>query len=368
MQKKISFLALNATFDFDQIGGTDSYMRRLTSMILELGIEVEWVFYGAKNYSRDSCQGVKIIKYGLFNDALKYIESTDTNYLISCFLKPIDRFKLLKYRLPFKKNNFKLFSLSFFYPETVLKKTLRKIELCLVQYNGVLCVSKRLYDFNAGISHNVHYLPPIIPKSYFEIGYDKASNSAVTENSNLRALFLGRLDPRKGINEVISVIESVELTKNIEWSVSGIYIPEDDGNVAALQRLKSCQSVKFHEESRSSYSLKVESRVLSYFTHNDVFLQPYRSLASTVDLPLLLLEAQAAGCIVLTTLPEILNDYLYDKSEAIADKFVEKSVCLLNQYTSISTNYCITNEALQELELEYSEDAIENRLKGILNV
>ena len=368
MFKKISFLALNDTFDFDQIGGTDSYMRRLTNSMLALGVTVEWVFYGAKYYRREIIKDVDIIKFVQFNDALKHIESSDTNYLITCFLKPLDRFKLLRYKLPFKKDSFKLFSLSFFYPDTFLKKTLRKIELNLVRYDAVLCVSKRLYDFNASISNNSHYLPPIIPKSYFKVGYDKLSNLPYEENRNLRALFLGRLDPRKGIKEVISVIENKDLSNNIEWAVSGIYIPEDEGNVAALQRLKSCQSVKFNEESRSAYSLEVESRVLSYFANNDVFLQPYRSLASTVDLPLLILEAQAAGCTVLTTLPEILNDYLYDKSEAVANKFVEQSVCLLNEYTSGSINYCMTNKALQALGSEYSEQAIEKRVKGIFNV
>jgi hypothetical protein len=103
-------------------------------------------------------------------------------------------------------------------------------------------------------------------------------------------------------------------------------------------------------------------------SNNDIFIQPYRTLASTVDLPLLLLEAQAAGCTTLTTLPKVLNDYLYDKSEAIEGDFVEQSICRLNNIMSNSLSCCMTNEGLTSLQAEYSEKAIEDRLKEILNV
>ena len=38
-----------------------------------------------------------------------------------------------------------------------------------------------------------------------------------------------------------------------------------------------------------------------------------------MDLPLLILEAQACGCIVITSLPELLNDYLLYPSIAFKD-------------------------------------------------
>lgn len=368
MFKKVIFLALVDTFDFDQIGGTDSYMRRLTNSMLALGVKVEWVFYDSKIYRSEIINDVDVIKFVQFNDALKYIETADVDCMISCFLKPIDRFRLLKYRLPFKMIGFKLFSLSFFYPDTLLKRMLRKIELKTVRYDSVLCVSKRLYDFNFNVSNKSHYLPPIIPKDYFKIGYEKIIKSTRHEINSLQVLFLGRLDPRKGINEVISIIESEDLSENIKWTVSGIYIPEDEGNVAALQRLQSFECVNFNEEKRSAYSSKVEERVLSYFANNDIFIQPYRTLASTVDLPLLILEAQASGCITITTLPEILSDYLYDKSIAIGDEFLKQSVSLLNHYVSSSIDCSLTNISLQALESEYGEEAVKDKIRKIFNV
>ena len=83
----------------------------------------------------------------------------------------------------------KLISLSFFYPDTFIKKILRKIELKLVKYDKVICVSKRLYSFNEDIVDTAHYLPPIIPDAYFNIGFSKLSNQK-NEDKQVNALFL----------------------------------------------------------------------------------------------------------------------------------------------------------------------------------
>mgnify|MGYP001586584032 CR=1 FL=1 len=365
MFKKVIFFALNDTFDFDQIGGTDSYMRRLSRLLIGLGLEVVWVFYGSEKYSKVSCEGVSVVKFESFQDALKYTISGGDSYLVACFLKPLDRFRMIKYRTVFRKHRIKLLSLSFFFPDTFVKKLLRMLELKLVKYDDVLCVSKRLYRFNKGIIDNSHYLPPIIPDSYFNVGFLKLSNK--DKEKVVKALFLGRLDPRKGINEVISVIESDTLTKQIRWTVSGIYIPEDPGNIAALNRLKACDNVTFNQENRGAFSENVENRVLNFFLNNDIFIQPYRTLASTVDLPLLLLEAQAAGCTTLTTLPEVLNNYLYDKSEAIGGDFVTQCINRLNGMTANPMAFCLDEDGLVSLQLEYSEKSIEKRLREILN-
>ena len=45
---KIGFIALNETFDFNQIGGTDSYMRRLSISLVEKGHKIDWLFYNSE--------------------------------------------------------------------------------------------------------------------------------------------------------------------------------------------------------------------------------------------------------------------------------------------------------------------------------
>lgn len=367
MIKKVIFFALDDTFDFDQIGGTDSYMRRLSKLLIGLGLEVVWVFYGAHKYSKVSHEDVNVIKFEYFKDAVEYSISNSGSFLVTCFIKPIDRFRMIKHRLALRKNQIKLISLSFFYPDTFIKKVLRKIELKLVKYDDVICVSKRLYSFNEDIIDTVHYLPPIIPDAYFNIGLSKLSNKK-NENKQVNALFLGRLDPRKGINEVIAILENDILSKQIHWTVSGIYIPEDKGNIEALNRLKNFDNVAFNEENRIAYSDKVENRVLDFFLNNDIFIQPYRTLASTVDLPLLILEAQAAGCITFTTLPEVLSDYLYGKSEAIEHDFISQCTDKLNALIKNSMHYSLAEKDLASLRLEYSEQSTEKRLKDIFIV
>ena len=361
---KIKFLALSGTFGYDQIGGTDSYMRRLSHALISKNYEIEWVFYDCFDQGEDERGGIKISFFGSFKDALDHCLKDQSHTLVACYLKPFDKLKLIKLRWT---PSIQLILLSFFYPDGVFKKIFRFIEAKLLKNNGIFCASKRLADFYKKTNCKSVFLPPIVPKEYFEIGYDKVNKPTLNNPGQIRALFLGRLDPRKGISDVISLIGSPELANKVIWTVSGILIEKDPGNLEAYETLNNNDMVNFHKENRKEYSLDVESRVLSFFAKSDYFLQPYKSLSSTVDLPLLLLEAQAAGCVVMTTLPQVLSVYMFGKSRAISGNFVASCIDLFSDRSISGFRVCQTIDDLDNLKELYCEDRVVKNFRGLLN-
>lgn len=356
---KIAFVALKGTYDIDQIGGTDSYLRRLSKELIKNGHDVEWLFYGKRAEDITSKFGLKIKNFNSFSSLWQYSLDSDFDKTIVGYIKPLDRISLFLKKF-FGKNPKALYSLVFFYPDNLVKKIVRAMDVFFTGYNAVICASERLRNFNKKFSKKSFWLPPIIPELYFNIGYAKLEKSAFSECRGVPTIFLGRLDPKKGINEIIKLIEDSHLKNRVNWTVSGIYIPEDEGNINALRILKSNDNVELHVEDRKKYSEDVDNRVANFFSKNAFFLQPYTKLATTVDLPLLILEAQAAGCIVLTTLPKILDRYLVGGSCAFEENYVANVRQYLLQTKSQLYFNTISSKNLEHLEARYSSTVIYN--------
>mgnify|MGYP001191243073 CR=1 FL=1 len=351
----IKFLSLSHTFDINQIGGTDSYMRRLSDALIDRGHKVEWIFYESNEDTKIQINNLEIKKYKYFRDALEDFCKDGNSVCIVCYLKPFDRFRLFKLRL---KVDLNLYSLSWFYPDSLPKKFLRILETSFIKYKGIICVSKRLNAFHNKIGCKSYFLPPIIPDEFFEIGYEKLKRKEKHPSSRINALFLGRLDPRKGIFDVISLLDNKKMMNILNWTISGILIEKDKGNVEALNRIKSFSNINFFKEERGQYTKDVDERVKSFFLDADIFFQPYRSLSSTVDLPLLLLESQAAGCIVLTSLPDILNTYLYGSSKAIENDFTEGCINFFLDSNIVSQHLSQKKEDIDAIKNIYSERSV----------
>ena len=201
-------------------------------------------------------------------------------------------------------------------------------------------------------------LPPIVPKKYFDIGRSKITEGNILNTTNkLNVIFIGRLDPKKGINKIIKILKDNDLNKILNWTISTIIIESDKNNKNILDQLSKIDNINFIFNDRQKYSLSIENKVCDLLRENSVFVQPYENLKTTVDLPLLILESQAAGCILLTTLPEILNNYLIGESKAFGIEFEEN----FKQYifTLISSRDSTLNlDTLRKFEKEYSEDKI----------
>jgi len=80
----------------------------------------------------------------------------------------------------------------------------RKFEHFLFPYSGnIFCSSKRLTDFMGKFTKKAVYLQPIVPLEYFINPKDK------NNSENINVTFLGRIDPRKGIKNVIDLFNEI---------------------------------------------------------------------------------------------------------------------------------------------------------------
>ena len=355
----VTFIADLNCFSLQNIGGTDSYMRRLTEVLLENDFNINFVYCNTKFKRNYRYKNINIYELPNIKSVTKFIKNMDNIFI--CYLNLSDRMKFFFYKKFFCYKK-KIFLILFFFPDSCLKKIFRVIEFVSIRYTAIVCVSKRINQFAQKYYGKSYFLPPIIPDSYIKKGLSKLKESSNKKLNN--ALFLGRIDKRKGILEVLKI---AKFTKDfINWTISGIKIDSDKPQ-SILKELKEIDYIKFIMNNREEYKSTIEDDVIEYFYKNDFFLQPYKNLKSTVDLPLLILEAQACGCIVITSLPELLNDYLIYPS--IAFKNFDPSEVkdyILNFQKNSDVNQSI-KLAISNIKSNYSNKIILKKFIKILN-
>lgn len=323
---KIAFLGLNGTFDYYQIGGTDSFIRRLIDGLLCLNkdLEISCIYYNSSELSKIRHGPRFTSKYfPTFKEALHHISTSRYFHVITVYLLPKDRLNFAGFRKDMSSVTFH--NIVFFYPDSIIKRFLKFSEHYLFPYNGkTFCVSRRQFRYLKRITKNVVYLPPPVPEDYFLSLHEKP------ENEKIKITFLGRIDHRKGIEEVIHLFDEMNDDPLFECAIYGIVIPQDKNVLDIHNRLRSQFKIKFIELNRGAYSPEVDCMVKSVLKASDIFIQPYKTLDSTVDTPLLLLEAMASLCAVITTPLGNITE-IYGRSDFVIDKnnFLSNAVKLL---------------------------------------
>ena len=143
---QFSFVIDINSFSIDRIGGTDSYIRRLTDVLKRNNHSVQIIKYNKKN-RKDAIEKEKSVNtFYNFDILYKYINNLESNVFI-CYLNPFDRLRFAIRRFLFtSKENVNL--ILFFYPNSILKKLLRSIEILLADYENIICVSNRILKFS----------------------------------------------------------------------------------------------------------------------------------------------------------------------------------------------------------------------------
>jgi len=344
---KIAFFGLKEALDYFQIGGTESFVRRLSVELIRNGIGVDYVLYGGRENMELKYSEINLNYFKTFKDALNLIEDRKYNHVVTIYLLPKDR---LEYAL-FRRSNAQLALFHFVYfnwSDSLIKRALYFNEARLFPYNGKLFyISKRQYDYVKRWAKNAVYLLPPVPDEYFLEPEEKPVDDKI------KITFLGRIDPGKGINEVIEIFKSLKDDRRFECSIYGIHIPEHKESFKIHNWLKNEKDIKYIEVDRQKYSPEVEEFVINVLRETDILLQPYQRLSSTIDTPLLLLEAMASLCAVITkpfgNIPEI-----YGKSSFLIspENFVVDTINLLK---SISLN-----DLIEERKRIYTQNLILN--------
>ena len=197
----VTFIADKNCFSLTKIGGTDSYMRRLTDVLLQNSIKINLVYCNSNCVKNYKYKNITIYELPNIKSVIKLIKNLDNIFI--CYLSLSDRIKFILYRniFCFRK---KISLILFFYPDTFLKKISRIIEFGMINYSSIICVSKRINNFANEFHRKTCFLPPIIPDSYIKKGLSRIEKNSNNKRLN-NALFLGRIDARKGILEVIKL-------------------------------------------------------------------------------------------------------------------------------------------------------------------
>ena len=351
---RIAFFGLKTAFDYFQIGGTESFVRRLATQMVQEGNEVDYILYGDKeNRELGPVSGLTLRYFRLFEDALDAIKGK-YEHVITIYLLPKDR---LKYDVFRRKNSSSIiFHFIYFgWPDSLIKRKLYFFDAKLFPYNGKLfCISPRQYKYVEKWAENAVYILPPVPENYFLRPEDKPLSKKT------KISFLGRVDLRKGIDEVIDIFKVLKGNDKYECSICGIHIREDRQSLSLHNWLKQQQDIKYIEVDRQNYSPSVDDFVRGVLKEADVFIQPYQRLSSAIETPLLLLEAMASLCAVITkpfgNIPEV-----YGKSEFLVPEknFISRVLDLLENI-SFEEGIVKERERLYErnLKLDFKEKSV----------
>ncbi len=291
---RIAFFGLANTVNFHHIGGLDSLVRRLSLALAEMGDEVELIHYGAQHDEED-CFGPRVVQryFQSLGSALQHVRK-HSEHVVSFYLLPRDRPAFARFRRRHRK------SMTFHHlysvlSESGLKKRLLFADARISPFNGRLfCISPRLHRSVAKWTSAATLLLPPVPADFFCQMHDRP------RDGKLRVLYAGRLDPAKGVCEAEAVFHRLADRKDIETMICGYAWDDQAESVAVHERLLADRSIVYDHADYRSWSPVADEHLRDLLRQADVLLLPYRRLSSTIDMPLLLLEAMASLCAVIT--------------------------------------------------------------------
>ena len=310
---RIAFLGLREFFDYFYISGFQSFFRRITSEMLFNGMRVDYILYDSgKSEEIEPEPNLRLRYFQDFEDAILAMSSSNYDHIITIRLSRRDRFKVAFFRKKYL-GPAKCHYMSLVWPDSWIKRNLIFIEAKLVSGNGkIISISPRLYQSLNRWAKNVEFIFPPVTKSYFLKPEEKP------KNDKIKITFLGVIYPDKGIDEVIHIFTALKEDQKFELSIYAIYEPRNKESLELRNWLKNQNIIKYVEVDRYNYTPEVEDIVRKVLKETDIFIQLYRTLGATVDVPLLLLEAMASLCAVITTPIGNIAD-IYGESKFLID-------------------------------------------------
>ncbi len=112
--------------------------------------------------------------------------------------------------------------------------------------------------------------------------------------------FIGRLDPEKGICEVIALFERLAQDPHIHTSIYGYTWKHLPVSQKIEQYLRAHKSIRYVPRAHHNGGSASEADVQETLRHIDVMVLPYKAFRRTLDPPLLLLESLASLCVTIT--------------------------------------------------------------------
>lgn len=295
--KKVLLVASSGVWSPTGVGGSDSYMRRLSIGLAENGYEVTYLF------SSSGLRGAYILLLNLIRSRREYLIIV---YRLNPMHRIIAALGLLNHSeslviipfAPVKYARLTLFSYVFI-----------SSKIAVVSHNLRLMVDKYT-------RRTAQVLLPATPSEFI--------NKSIKNLNEAKVIFVGRVDERKGFDKVLELFTRKEL-ESIEKEMYLIY-HDDDPGVKSLLDIARESGIKITEIDRREYSVELDGSLCDWFDSASYFVQPYRSISSTVDTPLLLLEATSRGVSILTTNLTQTNLIVDNSGRFALEEFVERSI------------------------------------------
>ncbi|NQT15657.1 MAG: glycosyltransferase family 4 protein [Planctomycetes bacterium] len=302
----IRCFGVDTSFDYDQIGGTDSFFRRLGAELCQRGHEIHFIHYGCREESQSQpVPNLHVKRFRTLGDALEELAADNAPVLVNA-VKAMDRPRFIRFRYQMRHQiDFHIvYSL---FAHTRFGRLKHFLEAMLYRYRpGAICMSQRLVDYVRTVGNQAELLLPPVPVDYFAQPEEKG------DCRKLVVAYFGRLEEGKGAPEAIELLETLAQRDDIEARVYGYSYRGTPEAQPLARRVQHNNRITYRQRTHQGWTPEVERDLTSELREIDILLLPYRRVASSIDTPLLLLEGMAALCCCVVPpqgdIPEIYGD------------------------------------------------------------
>ncbi len=299
----IAFLADGRGFAYARVGGAESYVRRLAGAALTQGAKVEYILFNTgEDVSEEVSPGLTVRRLPDLASALRAIDNSDLTDVVTVLLSPPEELRYALFRRR-RSKRLRFHKILFGGDVGGAKRLMLAMARGIRRYNGSTFV---LTDRTmATLSGRGNYLlRPPVPDSFYATPADKS------QSGPLKVIFVGRLDPEKGVDEVLELFDRLASRDDVDLTVHGYTWKGLRESEEIHERLVAQERIHYVAGSHEGYSPGAEQAIGEIFNRADVIVLPYKRFDRTIDPPLILLEAMASLCIPLTrpagAVPEVV--------------------------------------------------------------
>jgi glycosyltransferase involved in cell wall biosynthesis len=316
---KIAFFGISSSFNYFNIGGAESFARRLAHGLVKEGHKVGFVMYGNPIFSETRvAEGVSLYNFDNLEKALDFIK-TEYDHILTIYLYPRDRLRYLWFR---RANRHSLFFHQIYlgWPDSPLKRQAVFLDARLYPFNGrLICISPRQFEYaSRWCSRTVLLIPPVVENYFLEPG-DKP------QNDQIRITYIGRTESGKGIEEAISLFTRFKNNARVHGEIHGLYHKNSASSRKIHDWLNEQDYISYYHIAWEDYTPSVDENLQRILKNTDILMLPYRKLSSTMDTPMLLLEGMASLCAIIIpaqgNIPDIYgpSPFIFIDKEQIAE-------------------------------------------------
>lgn len=306
-QPSVAFVSHWTAASPNAIGGVESCVRRLGAGLARLGWRVYWVVCGRApegGLVRGDVSGVYVRVADSPSTLLSLLRGEAIKHCIVVHLP-------WSWRRHLPKLSSQLGGLClchrmlFGWPNSAQRRAAHIIEGRLLRdaWHYTFVISQRLGRLARRYTPRVCTFKPPLPAELFRGDFARGREDA--QGTSLKeVLYVGRLDVGKGIAALKTLAKAIGGRRDVVLRIDALLT--DEASCRELRRLSEYPSVKsIRAVHRESYSAAAERQLWIDMRRCTAVVAPYATLSSSIDTPLIPLEAAALGAWVL--IPESVS-------------------------------------------------------------